>query len=53
MGGCQRTLEAVRQSLKSAESGFSKQLERRDRILKESRDVISSCSRAIIDVHTG
>ena len=46
-------MEAVRHSLKSAESGFSQQLERRDRILKESRDVISSCSRAIIDVHTG
>ncbi len=28
-------------------------LERRDRVLKESRDVISACSRAIIDVHTG
>jgi translin len=32
---------------------FADQLERRDRILKESRDVISACSRAIIDVHTG
>jgi translin len=35
------------------EAHFSGQLERRDRVLKESRDVISSCSRAIIDVHTG
>ena len=46
-------MEEVRRSLKSAEASFSKQLERRDRILKESRDVISSCSRAIIHVHTG
>jgi translin len=35
------------------ESRFSSQLERRDRVLKESRDVISACSRAIINVHTG
>ena len=34
------------------ESHFSDQLARRDRVLKESRDVISCCSRAIIDVHT-
>lgn len=32
---------------------FSKQLERRDRVLKESRDIISASSRAIIYVHTG
>jgi len=35
------------------EATFSGQLERRDRVLKESRDVISACSRAIINVHTG
>jgi len=35
------------------ESRFSGQLERRDRVLKESRDVISASSRAIIDVHSG
>jgi len=46
-------LEAVRSSLKSMEKRFSGQLESRDRVLKESRDVISACSRAIIDVHTG
>jgi translin len=46
-------LEELRRSLQKAESHFSGQLERRDRVLKESRDVISSCSRAIIDVHTG
>jgi translin len=46
-------LEQVKKSLKSMETTFSDQLERRDRVLKESRDVISACSRAIIDVHTG
>ena len=46
-------MEAVRSSLKSMEKRFSGQLESRDRVLKESRDVISACSRAIIDVHTG
>ena len=35
------------------ESRFSGQLERRDRVLKESRDIISASSRAIINVHTG
>jgi len=35
------------------ESRFASQLERRDKVLKESRDVISACSRAIINVHTG
>jgi len=46
------SLEGVRKSLKGMESRFSAQLERRDRVLKDSRDVISACSRAIIDVHT-
>ena len=45
-------MEEVRRSLKSMEGRFSDQLSRRDRVLKESRDVISCCSRAIIDVHT-
>jgi translin len=35
------------------ESRFSGQLERRDMVLKESRDIIAASSRAIIDVHTG
>ena len=35
------------------ESHFSDQLERRDRVLKESRDVISHSSKAIINVHIG
>ncbi len=46
-------MEEIRRSLRDAESHFSTQLERRDRVLKESRDVISACSRAIISVHTG
>ena len=46
-------MEGVRKSLRSMEATFSGQLERRDRVLKESRDVISACSRAIINVHTG
>jgi len=40
-------------SLKGVERLLAGQLERRDKLLKESRDVISSCSRAIIDVHGG
>jgi len=39
--------------VKEIELHFSDQLERRDRLLKESRDVISSCSRSIINVHHG
>ena len=46
-------LAEVKKSLKSMEVLFSGQLARRDRVLKESRDVISACSRAIINVHTG
>ena len=45
-------MEEPERSLKSVEGRFSDQLARRDRVLKESRDVISCCSRAIIDVHT-
>ncbi|HME19145.1 MAG TPA: RNA-binding protein [Nitrososphaerales archaeon] len=40
-------------SLKDVESHLSDQLERRETLLRESRDVISSCSRAIISVHNG
>ncbi|MGD0318966.1 MAG: RNA-binding protein [Nitrososphaerales archaeon] len=43
----------MRRSVKDLESHFSDQLERRDRVLKESRDVITSSSRAIISVHQG
>ncbi|MGP8125291.1 MAG: RNA-binding protein [Nitrososphaerales archaeon] len=44
-------MEEVRQSVKDLEAHFSDQLERRDLILKKSRDVITSSSRAIISVH--
>jgi len=46
-------LAEPRDSLKVVEKRLSSQLERREKLLKESRDVISSCSRAIIDVHGG
>lgn len=46
-------MDEVRESVKAMEARFSDQLERREKILKGSRDVISSCSRAIIAVHTG
>ena len=46
-------MEGVRRSIKAMEARFSEQLERRDRVLKDSRDVIAASSRAIIDVHTG
>ena len=44
-------MEEVKRSIKALEVHFSDQLERRDRLLKESRDVITSSSRAIISVH--
>ena len=46
-------MSEIRKSLRAMESRFSDQIERRDRVLKEGRDVISRSSRAIIDVHTG
>ncbi len=46
-------MDPLKDSLKDVEAHLSEQLERRERLLKESRDVISSCSRAIIDVHNG
>lgn len=39
--------------MKDVEGLLSDQLSRREKLLRESRDVISSCSRAIIDVHGG
>ena len=45
-------MEQIRKSLGEMEKRFSDQLTRRDKILKESRDVISASSRAIIDIHT-
>ena len=46
-------MEGVKSSLKAMESQFSDRLERRDRVLKETRDIISASSRSIINVHTG
>ncbi len=46
-------MENVKRSIKGLETHFSDQLERRDKLLKESRDVIASSSRAIINVHNG
>lgn len=40
-------------SIGAVEKHLLDQLERREKLLKESRDVISSCSRAIIAVHSG
>ena len=46
-------MDSLKDSLKEVEEYLSKQLDARERLLKESRDVISSCSRAIISVHNG
>ena len=46
-------MDEVEKSLKAMEARFSDQLQRRDRVLKDTRDVISASSRAIISVHTG
>jgi len=46
-------LESVRASLKSAGRALQDQVERRERLITESREVISSCSRSIIDMHNG
>jgi translin len=44
-------MEDLKNSIKEVERHLLDQLERRDRLLKESRDVISSCSKAIVSVH--
>ncbi len=44
-------MEGAKKSVKELERHLSKQLETRERLLKDSRDVISACSRAIISVH--
>ena len=46
-------LNAARSSLGEIEDELRQVLERRERILKNSRDVILACSRAIIAVHAG
>ncbi|MBI3859989.1 MAG: RNA-binding protein [Thaumarchaeota archaeon] len=46
-------MSGVRSSLREVESALSEHLNRREKLLKDSRDIISSCSRAIISVHGG
>jgi translin len=46
-------MERLRDSLAEVEKSLLDQLQRRERLIKESRDVISSSSRAIIRVHEG
>ncbi len=46
-------IDTLKASLKEVEARLSDQLERREKLLKQSRDVISSCSRAIISIHNG
>ena len=43
----------VEESLKGIEEGMQEVLARRERILKNSRDCISLCSKAIVHLHTG
>jgi len=43
----------LRDSMEGVEKHLMDQLERRERLLKESRDIISSCSRSVIRVHNG
>ena len=46
-------MENVKASLKRIERTLQDQLGRRERLIKESRDVISSCARSIINLHNG
>jgi translin len=46
-------MDSLKASLKDVEVCLSKQLEMRERLVRESRDVISSCSRAIVSIHNG
>lgn len=52
-GGDAENLEGLGRSVRKTDSYLADQLARRERVLKESRDVISACSRAIINVHSG
>src|SRR3989442_7450787 len=44
-------LENVKASLKSVEGSLQDMAARREKLIKESRDVIASCSRCIINLH--
>ena len=46
-------LKSVGSSLEGIQGSLQLTLDRRERILKESRDVILSCSRAIVYLHSG
>jgi translin len=46
-------MNSLESSLREVEGQLKNQLEKRERLLKESRDVISSCSKAIVNVHNG
>jgi translin len=46
-------LKSVETSLDKIQSNLQLTLDRRERLLKESRDVILSCSRAIVFLHSG
>ena len=46
-------LKSVEGSLDRIQGNLQLTLDRRERILKESRDVILSCSRAIVALHSG
>jgi translin len=52
-GAVQYHMDGLADSMKAVEKHLLDQSGRRDTLLKESRDVISSCSRAIVDVHNG
>jgi translin len=51
--GDRRLEPGVDESLKQIEASLQEVLERRERILKTSRDCISYCSKAIVHIHTG
>jgi translin len=46
-------MEGLKRSIRRTDAYLADQLSRRERVLKESRDVISASSRAIISAHSG
>ena len=46
-------MESVKGSLKDIEHSLQDQVERREKLLKEGREVIASSSRAIVNIHNG
>ncbi len=47
------SMEKVERSLSDVEHTLHEQVERREMLLKEGREVIASSSRAIVDIHNG